>query len=96
MEQVQFIQTTPEELRQAILEGVDKRIAELKEHFQPKEPTELLTRKEVKELLNINLSTLHHWTKKGILQAYGIGNRVYYKRFEVEQALIAINAKANR
>lgn len=96
MKAVQFIQTTPEDLKSDILEGVDKRIAELKEHFQPKEPTELMTRKEVTKFLNINLSTLYHWTNKGMLQAYGIGNRVYYKRQEVEQAIIAINAKANR
>ena len=60
---------------------------ELSKGFQPKEPTQYLTRSEVCELLKIDLSTLYRWTKKGDLKAYGIGNRVYYKLNEVEQKL---------
>ena len=82
---------TPEELTEAILNGVDKKLNELKEQFQPKEPTEYLTRNEVKNLLKVDLSTVHNWTKKGKLKSYGIGNRVYYKRKEVEQTLIPLN-----
>jgi hypothetical protein len=76
MGQLQFIQTTPEELEKAILKGVDKRIEALKEQFQPKEPAEYMTRKEVVDMLKVNLSTLHLWTKAGNLPAYGRGNRV--------------------
>lgn len=82
---------TPEQLTQAILNGVDEKINQLKANFQPKEPTEYLTRNEVKELLKVDLSTVHNWTKKGKLKSYGIGNRVYYKRHEVEQTLIPLN-----
>ncbi len=81
---IQFIQTTPEELNTLISKSVQEQLEGLKQHFQPKEPTELLTRKEVADLFKINLSTLFHWTNKGKLKAYGIGNRVYYKRSEVE------------
>ncbi len=91
MEQVQFIQVTPEQLQNAIIEGINSKIEDLKKLFQPKEPTEYLTRQQTAELLNIDLSTLHNWTKKGKLNAYGIGYRVYYKRHEVENALIKIN-----
>tara|TARA_R110000868_G_scaffold32459_1_gene118062 strand:+ start:556 stop:843 length:288 start_codon:yes stop_codon:yes gene_type:complete len=59
----------------------------LKENFQPKEPFELLTREETAEYLKVSLSTLWHWSKKGILPTYGIGNRVYYKRSEVESSI---------
>jgi len=82
---------TPEQLTEAILKGVDKRINDLKANFQPKEPTEYLTRNEVKELLKVDLSTVHNYTKKGKLKSYGIGNRVYYKRHEVENALKPLN-----
>lgn len=90
MEAVQFIQTTPAQLQTMILEGVRAELKELKKDFQPKEPTEYLTRKEVQKMLNINMSTLHHWTKQGKLKAYGIGARVYYKRQEVDNALIRL------
>jgi len=56
----------------------------LKESFQPKEPEELMTREETAEFLKVSLTTLWHWSKKGILPSYGIGNRVYYKRSEIK------------
>ena len=86
-----LIQTTPEQLTGVILSEIDKKLNELKKDFQPKEPTEYLTRNETAKLLSINLSTLHFWTKKGKLKAYGIGNRVYYKRHEIESTLIRLN-----
>ena len=90
MEAVQFIQTTPAQLQTMILEGVRAELKELKKDFQPKEPTEYLTRKEVQKMLNINMGTLDNWTKQGKLKAYGIGARIYYKRHEVDNALIRI------
>jgi excisionase family DNA binding protein len=50
-----------------------------------------LERKEVCELLKIDLGTLRNWTKKGKLQKYKIGNRVYYKLSQLDKALIKIN-----
>jgi excisionase family DNA binding protein len=54
-------------------------------------PTEYLTRQELKDLLKVDLSTIHNWTKKGKINAYGIGNRVYFKRSEVDAMLVKIN-----
>lgn len=90
MENIQFIQTTPEQLQTAIIDGVKMQLNELKNSFQPKEPTEFLTRNEVAELLKIDLSTLHNWTRKGKLTSYGIGARIYYKRSEVENAIVKL------
>ncbi|TWP29255.1 DNA-binding protein [Apibacter muscae] len=81
---IQIIQTTPQELDALIGKSLKEQLEELKLHLQPKQPTEWLTRKEVADLFKINLSTLFHWTNKGKLKAYGIGNRVYYKRSEVD------------
>lgn len=91
MKQVQFIQITPDQLQTAIIDGVKVHLNELKKSFQPKEPTEYLTRSEVADLLKINLSTLHYWTRKGRLTSYGIGSRIYYKRKEVEEAIVKLN-----
>lgn len=47
----------------------------------------LLTREEVCEMLGITKNTLYRYTKEGRLQSYGIGNRVYYKKAEVLDAV---------
>ena len=72
------------------LSEIRKEIRELKNQKPPSiqahEP-DFISRKELAEKLSVNLSTIHHWTKKGKLRAYGIGGRVYYKWTEVEHAL---------
>lgn len=75
MQQLQLISITPEQLESKILQGVQSQLQELKSSFQPKEPTEYLTRQEVSELLKVNLSTVHNWTKNGTLISYGIGGQ---------------------
>jgi hypothetical protein len=40
MKTVQFISVTPEELQARIVEGVKNHLDDLKEFYQPKEPTE--------------------------------------------------------
>jgi hypothetical protein len=90
MEQIQFVATTPQQLRNEFKEDVKSLLDELKKNFQPKEPTEYLTRSEVSELLQIDISTVHNWTKKKILIANQIGGRVYYKRSDVENAIVEL------
>ncbi len=78
---------TPEELTNIILQGVEKRLEELKKDFQPKEPEEFLTRKQVCDLLSISYGTLHQWAKKGVLKTLKKGNRTYYSRRAIEETL---------
>ena len=66
---------------------IRNQLEEIKQNFAPKVPTEYLTRSELAEMLKCDISTIHNWTKKGKLKPYGIGNRVYYKRTEVEAVL---------
>ncbi|TKD67328.1 helix-turn-helix domain-containing protein [Flavobacterium sp. ASW18X] len=90
MQTLQFIGTTPNQLKNEITENVKFLIEELKANFQPKAPEEFLTRKKTAEILQINLSTLYLWTKRGLLKSYGIAGKVYYKRSEIEKALIEL------
>ena len=90
MQTVQFIQVTPEQLQNAIIEGVKTQLQDLKKHFQPKEPNNYLSRVEVADMLKINLSSVHNWSKKGILTPYQIGGKVIYKRSEIENAIIQL------
>ncbi len=91
MKQLQFIGVSPDDLKSAILSEIKTELKELKKEFQPKEPTEYLTRNEVRDLLKVDLSTIWNWQRKGKLKAYGIGNRVYYRRDEVEAAMKPLN-----
>jgi hypothetical protein len=61
-----------------------------KESQQP--ANDLMTRKEVCTLLSINFSTLWKHTKSGKLLKSGIGNRVFYSRRQVLEAVKSINS----
>ena len=51
------------------------------------ENKQIFTREELAKYLNCNLSTIHNWTKKGLLIPYGANGRVYYKISDIESAL---------
>ncbi len=48
---------------------------------------ELLSREQVLELLQINPSTLWHWTNKGKINVHKFANKCYYKRSEIMQSI---------
>ena len=85
---IQFIGTSPTDLITELKNSlIPELTAQLSAQFQPKEPTEYLTRSEVCKLLKINLSTLHRWRKENIIPSYGYGNRVYFKRSEIDDII---------
>ena len=47
----------------------------------------LLTRLQCAEFLSITLPTLHKWVRDGILKAYQLGGRIYFKQHEVLKSL---------
>lgn len=88
MSTIQFIGTNPTELITELKNSLIPELTEqLSAQFQPKQPTEFLSRSEVCKLLKIDLSTLHRWRKDKTIPSYGMGNRVYFKRSEVEQII---------
>ena len=50
----------------------------------------LLTSKQAVAFLQITSPTLRKWTKAGLLIAYNLGGRIYYKQHEIIQALQAV------
>ena len=83
--------TTTESLVNLISESVKSQLADLKKELQSNNANDdLLTREETCKLLQINLSTLYHWTKKGRVKVYGIANRRYYKRSELLASLVTL------
>ncbi len=91
MAQVQFIQYSPEQLKSEINEGVKIQLQEFLKHFTLKQPNEYLTRQEVAQMLNVDLSTIHNWCKSKKLNPLGIGSRVYFLRSEIEASLKPLN-----
>lgn len=91
MTAIQFIHYTPEQLQSCIVAGIQTALDGFLKQV-PKSPSEeILTRQEVADLLKISLSTIHNWCKKGKLKPHGIGNRVYFKRSEIEENLKRIS-----
>jgi len=86
--QIIFDVLTKDELKGIISNSIQEVIK--KSSVKEKKEEELLTRDEASNLLKINLSTLWRWTKDGKLSAYGIGNRVFYKKDELLKSLIKI------
>jgi len=76
-----------EQLAKLINESVKSQFADFKKGFNGFESDELLTREQTCKLLQIDQSTLYHWTKKGKVTAYGIANRRYYKKSELLNSL---------
>ena len=74
----------------ASIKELKQEVSELRKTKSEEGPNDLMTRQEVANFLKIDLSTLHHWTKKGKLTRYGLGKRIYFKRKEIEQALVEL------
>lgn len=90
MNTIQITELTTNELKSLLKESVKQEFNQLKEEILCKTPTQYLTRKQVAKMLDINLTTLNNWTNRGVLTSYGIQGRVYYKRDEVEKAIIKL------
>jgi len=87
----QFHGISPQELLKSFESIIKDEIKALQQEFQPKAPPQYFTRKEVAKMFQVNLSTVHTWTKEGRLTPYGIGGRVYFLRKDVEKAIVKLN-----
>jgi hypothetical protein len=91
MSVIQFIQYSPDQLQKEINEGIKIQLDEFLKHYKPKPPNEYLTRHELAQMFNVDISTIHNWCKRGILQPRGIGGRVYFLRSQVESSIKPLN-----
>lgn len=91
MQTIQFIQYTPEQLQSEISNGVKIQLQEFLKNFKPVQPAEYLTRQQVAKMFDVDLSTVHNWSKSGKLKPLGMGSRVYFLRTDIEACLIPLN-----
>ena len=78
------------DLTKLIKDGVRTQLEDFKKEISTHDPDELLTRTETCKYLQIDSSTLWHWTNKGKVVAYAISNRRYYKKAELVECLIPL------
>ena len=78
---------SPDDLKDLIKEGIKSQLDDFVKELQVHNPDELLTREQTCEFLQIDSSTLYHWTNKGKVTAYGIGGRRYFKKAEILENL---------
>jgi hypothetical protein len=90
MQTVHFIQYN-DQLKNEINEGVKIQLENLLKLYQPTQPKEYLTRKNVADMFSVDISTVHNWCKSKRLNPLGIGSRVYFLRSEVEASLKPLN-----
>lgn len=85
--QVQLVQLDQEEFKQSIINALKEALIKEIESIHKKQNSDYMSRHELAEWLKIDLSTIHNWSKSGKIKAYRLGNRVYYKREEIEAAM---------
>ncbi len=90
MSTFQFTSLEPEQLQKQIAATVKLELATFFKDMQ-QQPDEWLTRDELKTMLKVSISTINNWKKSGKLIAYGIGNKVYFRRSEVEKLMKPLN-----
>lgn len=72
-------------------EALEKGLEQLKNVLTPqnkgKENEDFITRTETAKLLKVTVATVSDWAKKKVLKSYKCGNRVYFKRSEINEAI---------
>jgi hypothetical protein len=91
MQQIQVLQTTPQQLQSEINAGVKIILDDFLKNFKPKLPNEYLSRRDVADMFGVDISSIHNWVKSGKIKAFGIGGRVYFLRSDIEASLIPLN-----
>jgi hypothetical protein len=77
------------------IEKLKEIIAETVNNISPQieKRDELMTAEETALYFKKTVDTMANWVKKGYIQKYGIGDAVYFKRNEIENAVVPINIK---
>jgi len=67
--------------------SLTRNIVEKEPRFTDDRLNGFMTRQQVVELLEVDLSTLWRWNKNDVLRSRKIGGRVYYKGQDIEQLI---------
>jgi excisionase family DNA binding protein len=88
---IQIENTNITDFKKEIMSSVSEVFKDFANSLQVTDNDILLSREETSKLLSVSLVTLWDWTRKDIIPAYRIGNKVRYKKSEVLSALKQMN-----
>lgn len=88
---IQIESVDSEDFKNEIIHGLKNVLNEFVQKLTATSKEIYLTREETAKLLSVSLVTLWDWTRKDILPAYRIGNKVRYKKSEVIIAMQKMN-----
>jgi len=80
---IEIQEITVDELADKVADKLLDKIKHYLDDLHTNESDVYLTRQETADFLKINITTLWHWTNKGKIKSYGIGNRRYYNKQEI-------------
>jgi excisionase family DNA binding protein len=92
---LQLQQTNATDFKNEIVKDVCTALKGFAETLQNPDQNTLLTRQQTADMLSVSLVTLWDWTKKNIIPAYRIGNKVRYKKSEILASLKQMNKFMN-
>jgi hypothetical protein len=90
MNNEKIIQLSTEELKPIISQILKKEFESLKEMIERGNIPHYLSRKDIVKMFGIDMSSVKNWRENGILQAYQIGGRVYFKASDIESSMIKL------
>ena len=91
MKQFNITQVSPEELQTMFNEALASQLKSI-QLSSTTSPEEYLTTVEVSQLFKISISTVHNWRKAGTLSACQIGGKVFFKRSDIDKAVVQLKS----
>jgi len=73
-----------DELADRIASKIEKRLTERTPNTKK---DGYFSRRQLSELLSVDLATLHRWSKSGKLPSYRLGGRIFYKQSDLEAVM---------
>ena len=90
MLKIQLFEITPEELIEKIISELNA--SSIQHRATSQEFETYLTTIQLAELLDVSIGTINNWRKKSIINACQIGGRVYFRRSDIDNAMIDLNS----
>ena len=75
------INETIEELANRIANKIEERLLQ---RTQNSKTDQYLSRRQLSELLDVDLATLYRWSKSGVLPSHRLGGKIIYKIEDIE------------
>ena len=93
MNKITFHEATIDELANALLLKLKESEDDLqKSQNKTDSHEEYLATVEVSQLFKISISTVHNWRKAGTLLACQIGGKVFFKRSDIDNAVVQLKS----